>query len=46
MSYAENAEKSNLKFKTRYKNSDLEKEWINDKKNLVKLFMNNERVKI
>ena len=46
MSYAENAEKSNLKFKTRYKNSDLEKEWINDQKNLVKLFMNNERVKI
>ena len=25
MSYAENAEKNNLKYKTRYKNSDLEK---------------------
>jgi hypothetical protein len=46
MSYAENAEKNNLKYKTRYKNSDLEKEWINDKKNLMKLFMNNNRIKI
>ena len=46
MSYEENAEKNNLKYKTRYKNSDLEKEWINDKKNLMKLFMNNNRIKI
>lgn len=46
MSYAENAEKNNLKYKTRYKNSDLEKEWINDKKNLMKLFMNNNRIMI
>ena len=46
MSYAENAEKINLKYKTRYKNSDLEKEWISDKNNLMKLFMNNKRVKI
>jgi hypothetical protein len=46
LSYAENAEKNNLKYKTRYKNSDLDKEWINGKNNLVKLFMRNDKVKI